>query len=221
MEKPLTRRVGVHFHPAPCLKAAGIELHKSESVLSSQSSLTTDPNLEEKSETGSVGKADDEEECIGEMQSLIRDYLDFRKLILTIDPPGEDEVGTDDLNSSFQSSNAPVPDDRLNTVSDSTHFMARNRSIKTIVPQPHNKSSEEDNDSDDSNAGGASRLMLAQCAPTKRRKPTLSVRGSLKNPLSRNNKKKRRRRKRCTMAASSSGEESDSADESEPSDPDY
>ncbi|CAH8627447.1 unnamed protein product [Schistosoma mattheei] len=219
-EKPLTRRVGVHFHPIPCLKASGIEINKSDShiLCNSQSSVRTDHNSVELSNPN-VKQADSEEETISEMQSLIRDYLDFRKLILTIDPPGEEELGPDDLNTSVQSS-GPIVDDRLNTVSDSTQ-LSKGRSVRTLVPQLHNKSSEDDNDSEDSNAGGASRLMLAQSAPTKKRKPALNLRGNSKNPLGRNAKNKRKRRKRCIMATSSSGEESDSADESEPSDPDY
>ncbi|CAH8644983.1 unnamed protein product [Schistosoma guineensis] len=219
-EKPLTRRVGVHFHPIPCLKASGIEINKSDShiLCNSQSSVRTDHSSVELSNPN-VKQAISEEETISEMQSLIRDYLDFRKLILTIDPPGEEELGPDDLNTSVQSG-GPIVDDRLNTVSDSTQ-LSKGRSIRTLVPQLHNKSSEDDNDSEDSNAGGASRLMLAQSAPTKKRKPALNLRGNSKNPLGRNAKNKRKRRKRCIMATSSSGEESDSADESEPSDPDY
>lgn len=219
-EKPLTRRVGVHFHPIPCLKAAGMEINKSDShiLCNSQSSVRTDNSSVELSNPNDK-QADSGEEMINEMQSLIRDYLDFRKLILTIDPPGEEELGPDDLNTSVQSG-GPTNDDRLNTVSDSTQ-LSKGRSVRTLVPQLHSKSSEDDNDSEDSNAGGASRLMLAQSAPTKKRKPALNLRGNLKNPLARNTKNKRKRRKRCIMAASSSGEESDSADESEPSDPDY
>ncbi|KAK4474435.1 hypothetical protein MN116_001591 [Schistosoma mekongi] len=219
-EKPLTRRVGIHFHPIPCLKVAGMEIHKSYSHIaySSQASIKTDHKFVDSSNPN-INKMDDDEECINEMQSLIRDYLDFRKLILTIDPPGEEEVGPDDLNSSVQSGGAVV-DDRLNTVSDISQ-LSKGRPLRTVVPQLHNKSSEDENDSDDSNAGGASRLMLAQSAPTKKRKPALNLRGNLRNSSGRNAKNKRKRRKRFTMAASSSGEESESADESEPSDPDY
>ncbi|CAH8872943.1 unnamed protein product [Trichobilharzia szidati] len=219
-EKPLTRRVGVHFHPLPCLKAAGMELHKSELVSHSQPSVKSDLNTEENLSAEDVAEKDEDIECTSEMQSLVQDYLDFRKLILTIDPPGEEELGAEDLNTSLQSLGGTVADDPCNTASDCAQ-LNKGRSLRTVVPQLHNKSSEEDNDSDDSNAGGASRLMLAQSAPTKRRKPTLGARTAIRNPINRNTKKKRRRRKRCTMAASSSGEESDSADESEPSDPDY
>ncbi|CAH8674533.1 unnamed protein product [Schistosoma rodhaini] len=197
-EKPLTRRVGVHFHPIPCLKAAGMEINKSDShiLYNSQSSVRTDHSSVELSNPNDK-QADSEEETINEMQSLIRDYLDFRKLILTIDPPGEEDMGPDDLNTSVQSG-GPTNDDRLNTVSDSTQ-LSKGRSVRTLVPQLHSKSSEDDNDSDDSNAGGASRLMLAQSAPTKKRKPALNLRGNLKNPLGRNTKNKRKRRKRCIV----------------------
>lgn len=78
-----------------------------------------------------VKLADSEEETISEMQSLIRDYLDFRKLILTIDPPGEEELGPDDLNTSVQSG-GPIVDDRLNTVSGSIYNSPYLYSFKSL-----------------------------------------------------------------------------------------
>ncbi|KAK4467489.1 hypothetical protein MN116_008977 [Schistosoma mekongi] len=219
-EKPLIRRTSIHFHPISCLKAAAMEIHKSHSraIYNCHPSFKTDNKFVELSNPN-IKKADTEEECLNEMRSLIRDYLDFRKLILTIDPPGEEEVGPDELNSSVQSG-GPVVDDRLNVVSDISQ-LNKGRSLRTLVPVFHNRSSGDENDSDDSNAGGASRLMLAQSAPIRKRKPALNLRNNLKTITDQSAKNKRKRRKQCTMVVNSSGDETESTEESEPSDADY
>ncbi|TNN05142.1 Nipped-B protein [Schistosoma japonicum] len=201
-EKPLIRRTSIHFHPISCLKAAGMEIHKSHlrAIYSSQPSFMTDNKFLESSNPN-IKEADTEEECLNEMRSLIRDYLDFRKLFLTIDPPGEEEVGPDGLNSSMHSTE-PVIDDRLNVVSDISQ-LNKGHSLRMSLSPVQNRSSGDENDSDDSNAGGASRLMLAQSAPSRKRKAALHLHNSLK------------------MVVNSSGDESESAEESEPSDPDH
>ncbi|THD18350.1 Cohesin loading factor subunit SCC2 [Fasciola hepatica] len=228
-ERPLTRRAGIRFHPGPCLQAAGAELRKlrsnslklAERKESEGKDITTaswPPLLDDMDEPG------EEERFEGEMYSLVQDYLEFRKLILTIDPPGEDDL--DEVNTSLttlttsqtaigSSTQPPVDQQPFQSAPSS-----RLRSNRTLVPQSH-KSSEEENDSDDSNAGGASRLMLAQSAPAKRRKPTTSLRTHSRAVNSRQLRQKRKRRRRLTAHGSSSGEDSESAAESELSDPDY
>ncbi|KAG5443974.1 Nipped-B-like protein B [Clonorchis sinensis] len=223
-ERPLTRRAGVRFQPGPCLQAAGVELRKLMQVTSMQ-------YAEQQSDCDAkaippdwppiLDAAEDsrgEEAYEGEMRSLVHDYLDFRKLILTIDPPGDDDlVVGDDLNTSMLSQSAA---DQPPTQA----LPARLRPVRTVVPQSHDKSSEEENDSEDSNAGGASRLMLAQSAPNKRRKPGSSLRPGApptRNSSIRPSKKRRKRKRRYVAHGSSSGEDSDSLGDSEASDPDY
>ncbi|VDP88161.1 unnamed protein product [Echinostoma caproni] len=232
-ERPLTRRAGIRFNPGPCLQAAAAEVHKLRSNASKLAERKESegkeiaptawpPVLDDIDEPGA------EERFDGEMQSLVHDYLEFRKLILTIDPPGEDDI--DDLNTSLTTpapaqttvgaSTQPVIDQQATTQPLQSAASSRFRPSRTLVPQSH-KSSDEENDSDDSNAGGASRLMLAQSAPAKKRKPTTSLRTPGRAMNSRPVRQKRKRRRRWTAHGSSSGEESESGAETEVSDPDY
>ncbi|KAA3682054.1 cohesin loading factor subunit SCC2, partial [Paragonimus westermani] len=201
-ERPLTRRAGMRFHPGPCLQAAGVELRKLIQSLNRQVE-----HREQLPEWPPVLDSEEdlrgEESFDGEMQSLVHDYLDFRKLILTIDPPGDEELA-DELNTSVVSNSGQLAQAVCETTHNQAHLpTVRLRPTKTLVPQSHSKSSDEENDSEDSNAGGSSRLMLAQSAPNRRRKPVGSLRPSASvsgrvGTCSRPIKRKRKRRKRYT-----------------------
>uniref|UniRef100_A0A5K3F1J8 Nipped-B protein n=1 Tax=Mesocestoides corti TaxID=53468 RepID=A0A5K3F1J8_MESCO len=158
-EKQLTRKSGVRFFPTLCLRSAieeiatgGGDLGASTSNTANQSTITEEA-----------------------ARDLVLEFVEFRKLILSIDPPEDDDVDIS-LNAAATVEGL-VGDDKHATlqIDDIPIRLAPGRSL---VPQSHARSSDEEDDSADSDAGGASRLLLAQSAPQRRRGAVTGVGGS-------------------------------------------
>ncbi|CDI96881.1 nipped b protein [Echinococcus multilocularis] len=149
-EKQLTRKSGVRFFPALCLRSATEELR-------SDACGTLFAPTKSAMHSGITHHA---------ARDLVLEFFEFRKLILSIDPPDED--GFDATANSAANADGLGGDDRqaIMTMDDIPLRLGPDRSL---VPQSHNRSSDEEDDSADSDAGGASRLLLAQSAPQRRR----------------------------------------------------
>lgn len=171
-----------------------------------------------------MNESGEEERFDGEMHSPGQDHLEFCKLILTIDPPEEDDLN--DMNTSLTTLAAlqtatglsiqPSTDQQQLQSTPSPGF----RTNRPLFPQSH-KSLEEQNDSVDPTAGGASRLLLAQPAPVKRHKQATGLHVTDRTVRNRQLQPRRKGRSRLTAHDSSNGEDNESALESELSDLDY
>ncbi|VUZ52148.1 unnamed protein product [Hymenolepis diminuta] len=138
-DKQLTRKSGVRFTPDLCLRSAIDELENEGN-----------PNSHENAPAMSEEMARD----------LVQEFFEFRKLILSIDPP--DDEGLDGTVTNV--------DDTAGQANPAEDVPMRLASDRSLVPQSHAPhSSDEEDDSADSDAAGASRLLLAQSAPQKRR----------------------------------------------------
>ncbi|KAL3316738.1 hypothetical protein Ciccas_004607 [Cichlidogyrus casuarinus] len=253
-ERPLTRRVGVRFHPVMCLSVSGqelrerlqrvqaqwLQLRKSDKwaqllrsfqaglqesasyglgmsgitsnttgILPSQLSAALQQHESLSRQGGhsysklvadhykfndDIPRWQDEKDSSpsenydGEITTLAREYLEFRKLILTIDPQNDEDDAVPAPNeiasSSIMTNNnrSLIVDSALPSYLGDPNFSSQQPQLptpqpqkrvpkqtvsRTLVPQSHNRETDEE-DSQDSDAGGASRLMLAQSAPRPR-----------------------------------------------------
>uniref|UniRef100_A0A0X3NT48 Nipped-B protein n=1 Tax=Schistocephalus solidus TaxID=70667 RepID=A0A0X3NT48_SCHSO len=231
-EKQLTRRSGVRFVPTLCLRSAAEEIAEVASnaiapraVASSDEKAVAEANsgsaaAEEQqsfANTASNAQPEDTQEISTEAaRALVFEFLEFRKLILSIDPPDEDDTLDTSMNAGEVGQSLQAGDTATDTVP------TRLPPGRTLVPQTHGRSSdEEDENSDDSNAGGASRLLLAQSAPQRRRGASGSAIATRSARVTRPTPTKRRstRQKRMRVVLSSD-EDSESPFESEASDAD-
>ncbi|KAM7542591.1 hypothetical protein Aperf_G00000000216 [Anoplocephala perfoliata] len=99
-------------------------------------------------------------------RDLVQEFFEFRKLILSIDPP--DDEGLDGT-ANATVANAEDAGEEKQVPMAAEDILIRLAPDRSLVPQSHTRSSDEEEDSADSDAGGASRLLLAQSAPQKRR----------------------------------------------------
>nr|VZH95966.1 unnamed protein product [Spirometra erinaceieuropaei] len=233
-EKQLTRRSGVRFVPALCLRSAAEEIAKEVNSASAPQATSTDEKPATDGSSSSSGPATAEEQQSSATASsnaqpeetqeisteaaraLVLEFLEFRKLILSIDPPDEEDALDTSINAGEGGQPLQAGDNATDTVP------TRLPPGRTLVPQTHGRSSdEEDENSDDSNAGGASRLLLAQSAPQRRRGAGGSASAPRGARATRPTPTKRRstRQKRLRVVLSSD-EDSESPFESEASDAD-
>ncbi|VDM33859.1 unnamed protein product [Hydatigera taeniaeformis] len=171
-EKQLTRKSGVRFFPALCLRSAVEELRTDACDTTYPSDVSTmHPIITHHA-----------------ARDLALEYFEFRKLILSIDPPDEDgfdaatnpAANVDGLGGDDKQPGLPIDDIPLRLGPD-----------RSLVPQSHNRSSDEEDDSADSDVGGASRLLLAQSAPQRRRGGVGGGSGGVGSNLGRNSRASR------------------------------
>ncbi|VDL93984.1 unnamed protein product [Schistocephalus solidus] len=210
-EKQLTRRSGVRFVPTLCLRSAAEEIAEvASNAIAPRAVASSD-------EKAVNAQPEDTQEISTEAaRALVFEFLEFRKLILSIDPPDEDDTLDTSMNAGEVGQSLQAGDTATDTVP------TRLPPGRTLVPQTHGRSSdEEDENSDDSNAGGASRLLLAQSAPQRRRGASGSAIATRSARVTRPTPTKRRstRQKRMRVVLSSD-EDSESPFESEASDAD-
>ncbi|VDK23311.1 unnamed protein product [Taenia asiatica] len=166
-EKQLTRKSGVRFFPALCLRSAIEELRADTcGTLFPFDKPAVHPVITHHA-----------------ARDLVLEFFEFRKLILSIDPPDED--GFDATTNPAVNVDGVGGDDKQ-AVLGMDDIPLRLGPDRSLVPQSHNRSSDEEDDSADSDVGGASRLLLAQSAPQRRRGGVGGGSGGVGSGLGRN-----------------------------------
>ncbi|KAL5105362.1 Nipped-B protein [Taenia crassiceps] len=166
-EKQLTRKSGVRFYPALCLRSAVEELRTDTCrTLFPSDEPAVHPVITQHT-----------------ARDLVLEFFEFRKLILSIDPPDED--GFDATTNPAANAEGLGGDDKQ-AVLPMDDIPLRLGPDRSLVPQSHNRSSDEEDDSADSDVGGASRLLLAQSAPQRRRGGVGGGSGGVGSGLGRN-----------------------------------